>query len=266
MTRTRKYKPSTMTIPQLRKAFDHIESYTLSLLHREKDRKKCRKAFQDEWMKTFHRSVNDKAADAYIQFESTKAKKGKKTRRHQKGGAALSGAPLDYSTRPGIYVNSQAIPGNPGSSSYGVYGQFPDYISGGFTTMGNATNKMAIQEGCNSAAEAAKFQAPYTGFGAASLAQKGGKSRKGSKGRKGTRKHKGGAFPSISEFASAASFRPMTSSNPPGMIYSNIMDFKGSAPYASSFANTDAPPYQPHKPLVIASNPGVITRDLTTEI
>lgn len=198
-------------------------------------------------MKTFHRSVNDKAADAYIQFESKKAKKGKKTRR-MRGGAALGGAPLDYSTRPGIY---------------GVYGEFPEYISGGFATMGNATNKMAIQEGCNSSAEAAKFQAPYTGFGAASLAQKGGKKRKGYK---GTRKHKGGSFPSISEFASAASLRPMTSSNPPGMIYSNIMDFKGAAPYPSSYANTEVPPYQPHKPMVISSNPGVITRDLTTEI
>lgn len=244
MARTRKQKSSVMTIPQLRKAFDHMESFTLGLLQREKDRKKCRKAFQEEWMKTFHRSVNDKAADAYIQFESKKAKKGKKTRR-MRGGAAIAGAPLDYSTRPGIY---------------GVYGEFPEYISGGFATMGNATNKMAIQEGCNSAAEAAKFQAPYTGFGAASLSQKGGKSRKG------TRKLKGGAFPTISEFASAASFRPLSSSNPAGMVYSNLMEFKGAAPYPSSYANTDAPPYQPHKPFVISNNPGVIIRDLRTEI
>ncbi len=251
MARTRKQKSSVMTIPQLRKAFDHMESYTLTLLQREKDRKKCRKAFQDEWMKTFHRTVDDKAADAYIQFESKKVKKGKKTRRQQKGGAALGGAPLDYSTRPGIY---------------GVYGQFPEYISGGFATMGNATNKMAIQEGCNSAAEAAKFQAPYTGFGAASLAQKGGKSRSARKGRKSTRKLKGGAFPSISEFASAATFRPLSSSAPPGVAYSNMMEFKGAAPYPSSSANTDAPPYQALKAQTLANTPGVITRDLTTEI
>jgi hypothetical protein len=158
---------------------------------------------------------------------------------------------LDYSTRPGIY---------------GVYGEFPQYISGGFATMGNATNNMAIQQGCNSAAEAAKFQAPYTGFGAASLAQKGGKSRKGRKARKGTRKLKGGAFPSINEFASAATFRPVSSAAPPSMTYTNMMEFKGAAPFPSASANTDAPPYQALKTQTLAAVPGVITRDLTTEI
>lgn len=240
-----------MTIPQLRKAFDHMESFTLSLLRRESDKKKCRKAFQNEWMKTFHRSVDDKAADAYLQFESKKMKKAKTKK--QRGGAALEGAPLDYSTRPGIY---------------GVYGEFPAYISGGFATMGNATNKMAIQEGCNSAAEAAKFQAPYTGFGAPSLAsQKGGKSRKqkGTRARK-TRKYRGGAFPSTSEFASAASFRPITSTAPPSLLHQNMMEWKGAAPLPSSQTNTGNPPYQSLRPNIQTGVPGVITRDLSTEV
>lgn len=112
MTKTKKQKSSMMTIPQLRKAFDHIEVYTAGLLGREKDMKKRRKAFQEEWMKVFHRSVDDKSADAYLQFEAKKNKKGSKTRK-MRGGAALSGAPLDYSTRPGIY---------------GVYGNFPEYL------------------------------------------------------------------------------------------------------------------------------------------
>lgn len=240
-----------MTIPQLRKSFDHMESFTLSLLRRESDAKKQRKAFQHEWMKTFHRSVDDKAADAYLHFESKKLKKGKTKK--QRGGAALGGAPLDYSTRPGIY---------------GVYGEFPEYISGGFATMGNATNKMAIQEGCNSAAEAAKFQAPYTGFGAASLAsQKGGKSRrtKGKRSRK-QKKFRGGAFPSISEFASAASFRPITTTAPPSMFYQGMMEMKGSPPFPSAAANTGTPNYQQLKPTIQTGVPGVITRDLSTEV
>jgi hypothetical protein len=251
MTQTRKYKGSSMTIPQLRKSFDHMESFTLSLLRRESDAKKRRKAFQHEWMKTFHRSVDDKAADAYLQFESKKLKKGKTKK--QRGGTALGGAPLDYSTRPGIY---------------GVYGEFPEYISGGFATMGNATNKMAIQEGCNSAAEAAKFQAPYTGFGAASLAsQKGGKSRrtKGKRSRK-EKKLRGGAFPSISEFASAAAFRPITPTAPPSMFYQGMMDSKGQPPYPSAAANTGTPNYQQLKPTIQTGVPGVITRDLSTEV
>jgi hypothetical protein len=241
-----------MTIPQLRKAFDHMESFTLSLVQRVSDPKKRRRAFQEEWMKTFHRTVDDKAADAYIQFESKKSKKGftKRQRQKQRGGAALGGAPLDYSTRPGIY---------------GVYGEFPQYISNGFATMGNATNKMAIQEDCNSAAEAAKWQAPYTGFGAASLmGQKGGKSRK-QKGRKTRKAMKGGA-PSFGEFASAVTLRPMTASAPPSQLYTTMMEFKGAQPYPSSLANTGAPPYQPLRPNVQAVLPGDITRNLASEL
>jgi hypothetical protein len=138
---------------------------------------------------------------------------------------------------------------------------------------------MAIQEGCNSAAEAAKFQAPYTGFGAASLAsQKGGKSRrtKGKRSRK-EKKLRGGAFPSISEFAStaassisefasAAAFRPITPTAPPSMFYQGMMDSKGQPPYPSAAANTGTPNYQQLKPTIQTGVPGVITRDLSTEV
>lgn len=255
MTKTKKQRSSMMTIPQLRTAFDHIESYTAGLLAREKDAKKRRSAFQDEWMKVFHRSVDDSSADAYLQFEAkkNKNKKGSKTRK-QRGGSALSGAPLDYSTRPGIY---------------GVYGTFPEYISNGFATFGNATNNMAIQERCNSPEQAAAFPPPYTGFGAASLvAQKGGKkSRKGKgKGKRGTRKLKGGSFPSISEFASAASMRPLNSSAPPSVAYTSLMEFKGSPPYPSALANTGSPAYKTIPPMALTSTAGLITRDLQTEV
>ena len=237
-----------MSIPQLRKAFDHIESYTESLLKREKDVKKRRHAFRDEWMRVFHRSIDDKAADAYLQFESKKGKKGKTHR--MKGGSVLGGAPLDYSTRPGIY---------------GVYGSFPQYIGAGFS-FGNDINKMAIQEGCNSAAEAAKFQLPEKGFGGPSLAQtqKGGKSRRAKK-VKGTRKMKGGA-PSFAEFASAFSSRPLMSSAPPTTAYSSMMEYKGALPYPSGTANTANPPYQAYKPSVITPTLGAIQRDLGTEL
>lgn len=249
MAKTRKQKKShskgAMSIPQLRKAFDHIEEYTVRLISREKDKKKQRRAFQEEWMRVFHRSIDDKAADAYLQFEGKKGKT-----RKMRGGAALGGAPLDYSTRPGIY---------------GVYGNFPEYITAGFSTVGDATNKMAIQEGCNSAAEAAKFQAPYTGFGAPSLAQKGGKSRRRSTRLKKSRKQRGGA-PSWGEFASAATLRPLTAEAPPSLAYTTMMEFKGAQPYPGSQANTASPPYQSIKPTTIAPQAGVITRNLGAEI
>lgn len=249
MTHTRKHKKTMMTIPQLRKSFDHIESYTMGLLQREKDAKKRRKAFQEEWRRVFHRDIEESAADAYLQFEAKKTKSSK-TRR-MKGGAALAGAPLDYSTRPGIY---------------GVYGTFPEYISGGFATMGNATNTMAIQARCNSPEQAAAFPPPYTGFGAASLAQKGGKrSKKGKRSSRKTRKMKGGA-PSWGEFASAFSFRPLTSSVPPNQAYASMMEWKGGEPYPSALANTGAPPYKGIPPQVQAPTAGVIARDLAAEL
>lgn len=252
MARTRKYKQkhSMMTIPQLRKAFDHIEDYTMDLLRRTSDKKERRKAFQTEWAKVFHRNVDDASAEAYLAFEAKKKKGSKSHTLKQRGGAALAGAPLDYSTRPGIY---------------GVYGSFPEYITGGFSTMGDATYKMAIQEGCNSAAEAAKFQAPYTGFGGVSLAQKGGKQSRKQKGRRGTRKQKGGA-PTFGEFASALTFRPLTSSAPPSQLYTNMMEWKGGAPYPSPLANTGNPGYQALKAQIHAPTAGDITRDLTREI
>lgn len=250
MTQSRKHKKSLMTIPQLRKAFDHIEDYTMALIMREKDVKKRRQMFQDEWRKVFHRDVDDKAADAYLAFEAKKTKSSKT--RKMRGGAALAGAPLDYSTRPGIY---------------GVYGTFPEYISGGFATMGNATNTMGIQARCNSPEQAAAFPPPYTGFGAASLAQKGGK-RKGKKSRKGskgkTRKMKGGA--NWGEFASAVTLRPLTPGPPPSMLYTSMMEWKGSEPYPSSLANTGSPPYQSLKAGVQTPVVGAIDRSLATEI
>lgn len=250
MAPTKKQKKSSMTIPQLRKAFDHIESFSLALVRRERDGTKRRKAFQEEWMKVFHRPIDDKATDAYLHFEAKKSK-GKGTTRRMKGGAALAGAPLDYSTRPGIY---------------GVYGEFPQYIASGFSTFGDATNKMAIQEGCNSAAEAAKFQAPYTGFGAPSLmSQKGGKSRRQKKGGRKTRKQRGGA-PSFGEFASALTFRPLTASAPPSQLYTSMMEWKGAEPYPSAMANTGTPPYQSIKPMTQTATAGTITRNLQTEI
>jgi hypothetical protein len=250
MTHTRKHKKAAMSIPQLRKAFDHIESVTASIVTRERDPVKRRKAFQAEWMKVFHRAVDDKSADAYLQFESKK-KKTLKGRKGQRGGADLGGAPLDYSTRPGIY---------------GVYGEFPQYISGGFATMGNATNTMGIQARCNSAEQAAAFPPPYTGFGAASLAQKGGKqSKKSRKGKKGkTRKMRGGA--TWGEFASAMTLRPLTASAPPSQLHTALMEWRGGEPMPSSLANTGSPAYQSLKPMTTVATAGAITRDLGSEL
>jgi hypothetical protein len=237
---TRKVKKGVMTIPQLRKAFDHIERFTGSLLKQTKDAGERRKAFQKEWQKVFHRSVDDKSANAYLEFEEKKSGK-KSGSRKQKGGAPLSGAPLDYSTRPGID---------------GIYGVFPAYITSGFDFY-NDINKQAPVAGCG--VENTTPKVPLS-IGSNEV-QKGGKRK--------TRKSKrqgGGAFPSLSEFATAMTFRPMTSTNPPSMSYTAQMDFKGLPSPPSSVANTATPPYLSYKPATLAGVATEISRDLGSEI
>ena len=250
-SKTRKIKKGLMTIPQLRKAFDHIERFTASLLHSTKDATERRKAFQKEWMKVFHRAVDDKSADAYLQFEEKKVGKGKKagTRKQkgglsvnndQRGGAALEGAPLDYSTRPGID---------------GLYGTFPAYVSSGLSFY-NDINKEAPLAGCG--VENTTPKVPIS-IGSNEV-QKGGRR---------TRKNKrqgGGAFPSISEFAQALSFRPITATAPPSMAYNAQMDFKGLPSPPSSVANTGSPSYLSYKPTTLAGVTTEINRDLGSEI
>ena len=114
---TRKSKgPKPMTIPHLRKAFDHIDEWIESRIHKE-GVKKLVPAFQAEWKKVFRRTVDAKAAEAYLSLKHTATPR--VTKKHkQKGGsaAALAGAPLDYMTRQGVT---------------GPYGSFPAYLSSG---------------------------------------------------------------------------------------------------------------------------------------
>lgn len=242
-TKTRKLKKGVMTIPQLRKAFDHIEQFTKSLLHSTKDAGERRKAFQAEWRKVFHRDVDDKSADAYLEFEEKKTGKKSGTRKQkQKGGSApLAGAPLDYSTRPGID---------------GIYGVFPAYVSSGLAFY-NDINKEAPVAGCG--VENTTPKVPIS-IGSNEV-QKGGK-RSGRR----TRKQRGGTFPSVSEFAQALTFRPITASAPPTMPYTAQMDFKGLPSPPSGQANTGSPAYLSYKPTTVAGVATEISRDLGSEI
>lgn len=110
---TKKTKTAILTIPQLRKAFDHMDTVVESL------RKMAKHSFSDavivyreEWRKTFHRDLSPADASAYLKFRFG-IQSGKTRRSRTRGGSlALAGAPLDYSLRPGVN---------------GVYGNFPSY-------------------------------------------------------------------------------------------------------------------------------------------
>ena len=107
-----------LTIPQLRKAFDHMDKVVESL------RKTAKHSFSDavvayreEWRKTFKRDLPPADAASYLKFRyglKTAMTRRSKTR----GGAmaAMAGAPLDYQLRAGVS---------------GVYGNFPTYQTQG---------------------------------------------------------------------------------------------------------------------------------------
>jgi hypothetical protein len=110
---------SLLTIPELRKAFDHMDKVVESL-------KKVSKhsfsdavvSYREEWRKTFKRDLPPADAAAYLKFRfGVRSSRAMTRRSKMRGGASLlAGAPLDYQTRPGVD---------------GVYGNFPTYQTQG---------------------------------------------------------------------------------------------------------------------------------------
>ena len=91
-----------MTVPQLRKSFEHIESYA---------KKHDISAFRKEWKKTFGKPISEHAAKDYISFlKSNDSQSG--------GGTPLAGAPLDYTLRAGADPSTAA--------------HVPPYVQSGF--------------------------------------------------------------------------------------------------------------------------------------
>lgn len=112
-----------LTIPELRKSMDYITAYSTKLItSSKKSVKELAKDFSAEWKKVFGKTLSPKIAESYVRHILT-TKKGKSkstTRRKMRGGAqdmTLTGAPLDYMTRPGVPL---------------PYGNFLEYVNKGF--------------------------------------------------------------------------------------------------------------------------------------
>jgi hypothetical protein len=108
---------SVMTIPELRRAFEHMEAFA----KQHKHTKQAVASFQEEWLRVFKKQLDKKAATVYIQHV---LKNNKDNKGQAGGGGPLMGAPLDYDTRPGLYIS-------PGVNQ-GSYAQVPAYVQSGF--------------------------------------------------------------------------------------------------------------------------------------
>jgi hypothetical protein len=117
------------TVPEIKRTFDLLERELPSILKMKSSTERV-KRFQAVWKGLFGRPVNTKAAEAYLQVKASSHKKG--TRRSQRGGFALKGAPIDSSTGPG---------------AYGVYGSYPEYVNKGLGFY-NTINKDSLAQSC----------------------------------------------------------------------------------------------------------------------
>jgi hypothetical protein len=102
-----------MTIPELRRSFEHIETF----VHQHKRSKDLVKMLQEEWLKVFKKKLDKESASAFVNHTV-------KESGMIGGGGQLTGAPLDYTMRPGLYIS-------PGIDQ-GSYARVPNYVSSGF--------------------------------------------------------------------------------------------------------------------------------------
>lgn len=238
--RTHKMKKQgkLLSIPQLRKSFDHIDTWVESHV-RKGHVKELVPAFQAEWKKTFHREVDASAAEAYLSLKQHTAPRTTRKHKQSGGGASLAAAPLDYSTRPGVY---------------GVYGNFPQYVSSGLSFY-NDINKDGLTSQCGK--ENITPDIPAT-MGSNEVAQKGGRRRS----RKyKTRKQRGGAAPSLlqtaSTIADVIANRPFAASSPPTAAYVASMAPKGVDVSVPTPGDTNYTP-QPYDPAIVKSAPAAL--------
>lgn len=134
--KTRKHSKSEVhTIPQLRRLFEDIEVFVDSRIQKHEAKDTLSRELQKEWKRVFMKELDKKHADAFIEDRM----KSKRVLRHtikKKGGALtpLAGAPLDYSTRQGLYLAPNSIPVNGQLPLYkgAGYGSYVDYINSGF--------------------------------------------------------------------------------------------------------------------------------------
>lgn len=252
--KTRKQISKALSIPQLRKSFDHIDSWVEAHLSR-KSLKELVPAFQAEWKKTFHHDVNSKAAEAYL---TIKHRSGSKKTKKQRGGSAapLAGAPLDYTTRQGVY---------------GVYGNFPQYVSSGLSFY-NQINQDSLTAGCGIENITPKLPADM----GSNAVQKGGKrrgkaSRKSLKKGRKTRKQRGGASQMQNDLAAVRatldvmSSRPFPGSQPPSNAFITEMGLKGVTVGPAHPANQTFTP-QPYDPAGYKNAPTLINANLSSQV
>lgn len=123
------------SIPELRRSFEHIESYINEKIALKESKEKLIKDLRKEWSKVFFKDLDKKSAESFV---SDRLKTHSSRRRTVRGGASpLAGAPLDYTTQQGVYLAPGQIPTAAGhlplsDGSSSSFGSFTSYVDKGF--------------------------------------------------------------------------------------------------------------------------------------
>ena len=138
-TRRAKKQNGVHTIRELRTSFEHMEEYTKMIAETSASKDGKIKLIRSEWQKVFFKPLARESAAALLEEHSTHIKGRRRTRK--RGGAlALSGAPIEHMTRPGLYLapgqaphadGGLALSGQTGGGA-APYGSFVEYIDHGF--------------------------------------------------------------------------------------------------------------------------------------
>ena len=202
-------KAGVSSIPELRRSFEYIEEFVDGKIAAKASKESIIKELRKEWANVFGKELTKAAADAFICDRMTHINPHKKRRPRStlKGGShALAGAPLDYTTRPGMYLAPGQIPTASGyiplaNGGESLYGSYTKYVDGGFSNP-------QIAQGYDPIKGQAPFPTPHGGIGSNAV-QKGGSRQRSRKLRRGG---------SMGSLLSQAFTRPIASSSPPGPL------------------------------------------------
>ncbi len=286
-------RKSAMSIPELRRSFESIEAVGRRLaaqVHAKKMSKSAAvTAYGKEWKRIFGRPFPQKNALAAIEHAMSVGKQ-RGGGELQPGSLTMSGsmtgggdstpAPVSWSgLQPGVY-SAPALPGVTTPAGYQANGSFLPYVEKGFEVgipadgLASMCGKQdsfpmpAAQLGSNAVTPAGATPIGSTTYmkgGSVSsstgdqMPLRGGRRRSNRNTRKGLnrRRMRGGAA------SLAMAFRPLDSSNPSGVLYDQVTNFKGLPPPASPDPTQPAFNYQAGNIKVPEfGNAGAINREI----
>lgn len=227
------------SIPELRRSFEHIEKSVDEKIHKKDSREKITRDLRKEWHSIFMKALDKKSAEAFID-DRMKNMSGRRRSLRTRGGASpIAGAPLDYTTRQGVYLAPGQIPDKAGhlpltGNKSSDFGSYLKYVSSGFS--------VGVPEpGQNYDPVPGQTSWPQVPAGMGSNAvhfakHTGGSRRKIRRG--------GGVFDTTGALLSQAFSRPFGSSAPPGLGQNMQSMWYGSAVGPSPDQVQRQPQYQ----------------------